>query len=86
MAEYNRELETLSGKLKTVRDRIVEIKTKIQNAGNPFTSVLDQVRLTGLEQQEKELQGQTDETTRKKKTLNKPTAMTEEERKYSGDR
>ena len=81
LAEYNRELETLSGKLKTVRDRIVEIKTKIQNAGNPFTSVLDQVRLTGLEQQEKELQGQTDETTRKKKTLNKPTAMTEEERK-----
>ena len=81
LAEYNRELETLSGKLKTVRDRIVEIKTKIQNAGNPFTSVLDQVRLTGLEQQKKELQGQTDETTRKKKTLNKPTAMTEEERK-----
>ena len=39
------------------------------------------MRLTGLEQQEKELQGQTDETTRKKKTLNKPTAMTEEERK-----
>lgn len=81
LAEYNRELETLSGKLKTVRDRIVEIKTKIQNAGNPFTSVLDQAQLTGLEQQEKELQGQADETTRKKKALNKPTVMTEEERK-----